>query len=68
MDVSAKAIVAVMNTTWEVVKIRPEKKILEFFFHFYSSSSAHHCEDRFHIYVFIRSHMYDFHIFTIIHS
>ena len=31
MDVSAKAIVAVMNTIWEAVKIRPEKKFLNFF-------------------------------------
>ena len=65
MDVSAKAIVAVINTTWEVEKIRPEKKFLNFH---YFSSSAHHCEDHFHIDVFIRSHMYDFHIFSIIHS
>ena len=63
-DVTMKAIFAIMNTTWAVVKIRPEKKIqacsgfksrtgLNFFrpyFHYYSSS-VHYCEDRFHTHV-----------------
>ena len=53
-----KVIFAVMNTTWEVVKIRP-KKIkawtgLRPYFH-YCSSIVFYREDHFHIHVFIRS-------------
>ena len=47
-NVNMKAIFAVMNTTWAVVKIRPD-----FSDHFYYySSSIHYCEDRFHIRIF----------------
>ena len=47
-NVNMKAIFAVMNTTWAVVKIRPD-----FSDHFYyCSSSVHYCEDRFHIRIF----------------
>ena len=37
-------IFAVINTTYVVVKIRPEKKFRPYFH--YCLSSAHHCEDR----------------------
>ena len=43
-----KAIVAVMNITWAVVIIRPEKKFKPVL------RSVHYCEDRFNIHVFNR--------------
>ena len=69
-DVNMKVIFAVMNSTWAVVIIRPEKEILartvfehvwicsrlEYFFkayYHYCSSTAHYCEDHFHIHILI---------------